>query len=138
MMAEKGGSYHTLAYVGPQAQTVAVGRMLFTITSACLTLLSSPARAEGDDALSGYAVLGRDILIVRQCGLSDELVEAGFRLQVETLGTMAPEVAATARDEGQAAYRLAWRDPGSGPVDPRCRHEGADAAAGFRAYIMAD
>ena len=115
-----------------------MGRMLFITAAACLTLFPSLARAQGDDALSGYAVLVRDILIVRQCGLSDELVEAGFRVEVQSLGTLTPEAAAAARDQGQAAYRLAWRDRGSGPVDPRCRHEGAAAAAGFRAFIMAD
>jgi hypothetical protein len=106
-----------------------MGRMPFLIAAACLTLLPSPARAEGDDALSGYAILVRDILIVRQCGLNDELAAAG---------TLTPETAAAARDKGQEIYRLAWRDRGSGPVDPRCRHEGAAAAAGFRAYILAD
>jgi hypothetical protein len=118
-----------------------MGRMPFLIAAACLTLLPSPARAESDDALSGYAILVRDILIVRQCGLNDELAEAGFRLEVESLaaaGTLTPETAAAARDKGQEIYRLAWRDRGSGPVDPRCRHEGAAAAAGFRAYILAD
>jgi hypothetical protein len=115
-----------------------MGRMPFIIAAACLTLLPALARAEGDDALSGYAVLVRDILVVRQCGLSDELVEAGFRIQVESLGILTPEAAAAAREQGQKAYRLAWRDRGSGPVDPRCRREGAAAAAGFRAFIMAD
>jgi len=115
-----------------------MGRMPFMIAAACLTLLPSLARAQGDDALAGYAVLVRDILIVRQCGLSDELVEAGFRIEVQTLGSLTPETAAAAREEGQEAYRLAWRDRGSGPVDPRCRREGAAAAAGFRAFIMAD
>ncbi len=117
-----------------------MGRMPFMIAAACLTLLPSPVRAEGDDALSRYAILVRDILIVRQCGLSNELVEAGFRLQVESLaaGGLTPESAAAARERGQEAYRLAWRDRGSGPVDPRCRREGASAAAGFRAFIMAD
>ncbi len=118
-----------------------MGRTPFLIAAACLTLLPLPARAEGDDALSGYAILVRDILIVRQCGLSDELVEAGFRLEVESLaaaGGLTPEAAAAARERGQEAYRLAWRDRGSGPVDPRCRREGASAAAGFRAFIMAD
>jgi hypothetical protein len=114
-----------------------MGRMPFLIAAACLTLLPSPARAEGDDALSGYAILVRDILIVRQCGLSNEVVEAGFRIEVESLA-LTPETAAAARDRGQEAYRLAWRDRGSGPVDPRCRREGAAAAAGFRAFIMAD
>ena len=115
-----------------------MGRMLFIIAAACLTLLPSLARAEGDDALSGYAILVRDILIVRQCGLSNEVVEAGFRIEVGALGRLTPETAAAARDQGQEAYRLAWRDRGSGPVDPRCRREGAAAAAGFRAFIMAD
>jgi hypothetical protein len=118
-----------------------MGRMPFLIAAACLTLVPWPARAEGDDALSGYAVLVRDILIVRQCGLSNELVEAGFRLEVESLAAsqaLTPEAAAAARERGQEVYRLAWRDRGSGPVDPRCRHEGAAAAAGFRAYILAD
>ena len=115
-----------------------MGRMLFMIAAACLTLLPSVARAEGDDALSGYAILVRDILIVRQCGLSNELVEAGFRIEVAIPGALTPETAAAARERGQEAYRLAWRDRGSGPVDPRCRHEGAAAAAGFRAFIMAD
>jgi hypothetical protein len=114
-----------------------MGRMLFMIAAACLTFLPSMARAEGDDALSGYAILVRDILIVRQCGLSNEVVEAGFRIEVESLA-LTPETAAAARERGQEAYRLAWRDRGSGPVDPRCRHEGAAAAAGFRAFIMAD
>ena len=115
-----------------------MGRMPFMIAAACLTLSPSVTRAEGDDALSGYAILVRDILIVRQCGLADELVEAGFRIEVQSLGTLTPETAAAARDRGQEAYRLAWRDRGSGPVDPRCRREGAAAAAGFRAFIMAD
>jgi hypothetical protein len=118
-----------------------MGRMPFMIAAACLTLLPSLARAERDAALSSYAILVRDILIVRQCGLSNELVEAGFRLQVEALaaaGGLTPETAAAARERGQEAYRLAWRDRGSGPVDPRCRREGASAAAGFRAFIMAD
>jgi hypothetical protein len=115
-----------------------MGRMLFMIAAACLALLPSPVRAEGDDALSGYAILVRDILIVRQCGLSNEVVEAGFRIEVQALGRLTPETAAAARDQGQEAYRLAWRDRGSGPVDPRCRREGAAAAAGFRAFIMAD
>jgi hypothetical protein len=114
-----------------------MGRTPFIIAAACLTLLPSLARAEGDDGLSGYAILVRDILIVRQCGLSNEVVEAGFRIEVESLA-LTPETAAAARDQGQEAYRLAWRDRGSGPVDPRCRHEGAAAAAGFRAFIMAD
>ena len=114
-----------------------MGRMLFMIAAACLTLSPSLARAEGDDALSGYAILVRDILIVRQCGLSNEVVEAGFRIEVESLA-LTPETAAAARERGQEAYRLAWRDRGSGPVDPRCRREGAAAAAGFRAFIMAD
>jgi hypothetical protein len=65
------------------------------------------------------------------------VVEAGFRIEVESLA-LTPETAAAARERGQEAYRLAWRDRGSGPVDPRCRHEGAAAAAGFRAFIMAD
>jgi hypothetical protein len=115
-----------------------MGRMAFMLAAACLTLLPSLARAQGDDALTGYAVLVRDILIVRQCGLSDELVEAGFRIEVQALGSLTPESAGAARDQGQEAYRLAWRDRGSGPVDPRCRREGAAAAAGFRAFIMAD
>jgi len=114
-----------------------MGRMLFMTAAACLTLLPSVPRAEGDVALSGYAILVRDILIVRQCGLSNEVVEAGFRIEVESLA-LTPETAAAARERGQEAYRLAWRDRGSGPVDPRCRHEGAAAAAGFRAFIMAD
>jgi hypothetical protein len=114
-----------------------MGRMPFLIAAACLTLLPSAAGAEGDDAISGYAILVRDILIVRQCGLSDELVEAGFRLEVESLAAsqaLTPE----ARERGQEVYRLAWRDRGSGAADPRCRHEGAAAAAGFRAYILTD
>jgi hypothetical protein len=113
-------------------------RMPCTIAAACFALLPASASAQGEEALTGYAVFVRDILIVRQCGLSDELVEAGFRLEVASLGSMAPEAAAAARDQGQAAYRLAWRDRGSGPVDPRCRHEGAAAAAGFRAFVMGD
>lgn len=114
-----------------------MGRMLFVIAAACLTLLPSPGGAQGDDALASYASLVRDILIVRQCGLSDELVEAGFRIEVESLA-LTPETAAAAREQGQESYRVAWRDRGSGPVDPRCRREGAAAAAGFRAFIIAD
>ena len=115
-----------------------MGRAPLMIAAACLTLFPPLARAQGDESLSSYAVLVRDVLIARQCGLSDELVEAGFRIEVQSLGTLTPEAAALARDQGQAAYRLAWRDRGSGPVDPRCRREGAAAAAGFRAYIMTD
>ena len=115
-----------------------MGRMPILIAAACL-LAPLPGRA-GSDA-PDYASLVRDILIVRQCGLSDELVEAGFRVEVESLvaaGRVTPDNGAAARDQGQAIYRLAFRDRGGGPVDPRCRAEGAAAAAGFRAYILAD
>jgi hypothetical protein len=98
------------------------------------TLLPSPARAEGDDAISGYAILVRDILIVRQCGLSDELVEAGFRLEVETLAAsqaLTPEAAAAARERGQEVYRMAWRDRGSGPVDPAAGMKGRQRQRAF-------
>jgi hypothetical protein len=94
----------------------------------------APALAEAD-----YAALVRDILIVQQCGLADEIVEAGFRLQATALvetAAVSAEAAAEARDLGESEYRQAWRDHGGGPVDPRCRREGAAAAARFRAYIM--
>jgi hypothetical protein len=116
-----------------------MGHMTIVIAAACL-LAPLPARA-GSDASPDYASLVRDILIVRQCRLSDELVEAGFRVEVESLvaaGRVTPANGAAARDQGQAIYRLAFRDRGGGPVDPRCRAEGAAAAAGFRAYILAD
>jgi hypothetical protein len=64
-----------------------------------------PALAEGD-----YAALVRDILIARQCGLADEIVEAGFRLQATALfetGAVTPSGAARARDRGDAEYRRA-------------------------------
>ena len=105
-----------------------MGRMPILIAAACL-LAPLPAQAGSDAASSDYASLIRDILIVRQCGLSDELVEAGFRVEVESLvaaGRVTPANGAAARDRG------------GGPVDPRCRAEGAAAAAGFRAYILAD
>ena len=92
------------------------------------------ALADGD-----YAALVRDILIARQCGLADEIVEAGFRLQATALvetGAVTPSGAARARDLGDAEYRRAWRDRGGGAVDPRCRRDGANVAARFRAYIM--
>ena len=117
-----------------------MGRMPILIAAACL-LAPLPAQAGSDAASSDYASLVRDILIVRQCGLSDELVEAGFRVEVESLvaaGRVTPANGPAARDRGQAIYRLAFRDRGGGPVDPRCRAEGAAAAAGFRAYILAD
>ena len=117
-----------------------MGRMPILIAAACL-LAPLPAQAGSDAASSDYASLIRDILIVRQCGLSDELVEAGFRVEVESLvaaGRVTPANGPAARDRGQAIYRLAFRDRGGGPVDPRCRAEGASAAAGFRAYILAD
>jgi hypothetical protein len=121
-----------------------MGRMTIFIAAACL-LAPLPARAGSDAspdyASPDYASLVRDILIVRQCGLSDELVEAGFRIEVESLvaaGRVTPANGAAARDQGQAIYRLAFRDRGGGPVDPRCRAEGAAAAAEFRAYILAD
>ena len=95
---------------------------------------SRPALADED-----YAALVRDILIARQCGLADEVVEAGFRLQatslVETAG-VTPAGAAQAREQGEAEYRRAWRDHGGGAVDPHCRSDGAALAARFRAYIM--
>ena len=130
---------HTLSYVTQQAQNVGMGRMPILLAAACL-LSPLPALAQGD-ASRDYALLVRDILIVRQCGLSDELVEAGFRIEVDSLvaaGRVTPANAAAARDQGQEIYRLAFRDRGGGPVDPRCREEGAAAAAGFRAYILAD
>src|SRR5690242_8998204 len=99
---------HTLSYVALQAQTAGMGRMPILLAAACL-LSPLPASAQGD-ATRDYALLVRDILIVRQCGLSDELVEAGFRIEVESL------VAA-------------------GRVTPA---NAAAAAAGFRAYILAD
>jgi hypothetical protein len=116
-----------------------MGRMPILIAAACL-LAPLPAPA-GSDASPDYAVLVRDILIVRQCGLSDELVEAGFRIEVESLmtaGRITPANGPAARDQGQEIYRLAFRDRGGGPVNPRCRDEGAAAAAGFRAYILSD
>jgi hypothetical protein len=93
-----------------------------------------PALADGE-----YAALVRDILIARQCGLADEIVEAGFRLQATALietAVVTPSGAAQARDQGEAEYRQAWRDHGGGAVDPHCRKDGADVAARFRAYIM--
>ena len=60
-----------------------MGRMTILIAAACL-LAPLPAWA-GSDASPDYASLVRDILIVRQCGLSDELVEAGFRVEVDSL-----------------------------------------------------
>src|SRR5262245_50452625 len=113
-----------------------MGRTPILIAAACLLLSPLPARAESD-----YALLVRDILIVRQCGLSDPLVEAGFRIEVEALvaaGSVTAENAATARDRGQEIYRLTFRDRGAGAFDPRCRQQGAAAAAGFRDYILAD
>ena len=105
-----------------------LGVMLFGV--------ASPARADED-----YAGLVRDILIVQQCGMADEVVEAGFRLQAQALIESAAVTAAeavAARSRGEAEYRRAWRDRGQGAVDPRCRHDGAALAAGFRAYIMTE
>jgi len=93
-----------------------------------------PALADGD-----YAALVRDILIARQCGLVDEIVEAGFRLQATALietGAVTPSGATRARDLGDVEYRRAWRDRGGGAVDARCQRDGASVAARFRAYIM--
>ena len=81
-----------------------MGRMTILIAAACL-LAPLPARAGSDAgpdyASPDYARLVRDILIVRQCGLSDELVEAGFRVEVESLvaaGRVTPANGAAARD----------------------------------------
>jgi hypothetical protein len=114
-----------------------MGRLSIPLIAALAALtIADPAVAASD-----YAALVVDILIVRQCGLSDELVEAGFRLQAEELtatGTLTPADAAAARERGQAIYRSTWRDRGAGAVDPRCRAEGAAAAAAFRAYILSE
>ncbi len=98
--------------------------------------LASAAQAQGS-----YETLVREILIVRQCGLSDEVVEAGFRLQAEVMtasGEISASEAAVARDRGRESYRRDWRNRGAGPTDPRCRDEGGMAAARFRAYVMSD
>ena len=107
-----------------------------TLIAAGFALFPTAAVADG-----AYAGLVRGILIVRQCGLADELAEAGFRLQVEALlasHALTPEGAAAERELGQDIYRRSWRDRGGGPVDPRCRREGAAATARFRAYILAE
>jgi hypothetical protein len=110
-------------------------KFLTTLGLAVLVIGSPrPALADGN-----YAALVRDILIARQCGLADEIVEAGFRLQAIALietGAVTPSGAVLARDLGDAEYRRAWRDHGGGAVDPRCRRDGANLAARFRAYIM--
>ena len=71
-------------------------------------------------------VTGRDR--ARAEAVAKEITDAGGKAAV-TIGDLQSD---------QEAYRVAWRDRGSGPVDPRCRREGAAAAAGFRAFIMAD
>jgi hypothetical protein len=98
--------------------------------------LSTPALAD-----DGYAGLVRDILIVQQCAMADEVVEAGFRLEAQALiesAAVTAAGAAEARQRGEAEYRRTWRDRGQGPVDARCRRDGAALAAAFRAYIMAE
>jgi hypothetical protein len=91
-------------------------------------------------AAEAYAALVRDILIARQCGLADEIVESGFRLQATALveAAVTPEGAAEGREQGDAEYRFTWRNRGQGATDPRCRKEGAAIAQRFRAYIMAE
>ncbi len=118
-----------------QTTHVLYGLKFLTVVGLALVMGSPrPALANGD-----YAALVRDILIARQCGLADEIVEAGFRLQATALieaAVVTPSGAAQARERGEAEYRRAWRDHGGGAVDPRCRRDGADVAARFRAYIM--
>jgi hypothetical protein len=73
--------------------------------------------------------------------MADEVVEAGFRLQAAALiesAAVTGAEAAAARSRGESEYRRVWRDRGQGAVDPRCRHDGAALAAGFRAYIMTE
>ena len=88
-----------------------------------------------------YAALVYDILLLRQCGLADEVVETGFRLAVHDLigaGDTAPDAFAAARAAGVARYEIEVRNRGSGPADPRCRREAIAAAGRFRAVIDAE
>jgi hypothetical protein len=109
---------------------------LGSFIAAGVVALSAAAQAQDT-----YEILVREILVVRQCGLSDELVEAGFRLQAEAMtasGEVSASEAAAARDRGRESYRRDWRNRGAGPSDPRCRDEGGMAAARFRAYVLTD
>jgi len=108
---------------------------LAALGAAALAISFARPALAGED----YAGLVRDILIARQCGLADEIVEAGFRLQAEALvesAAVTPAGAAQAREQGEAEYRRTWRNHGGGAVDPRCRSHGATLAARSRAYIM--
>ena len=69
---------------------------------------------------------------------SDWVRAAGRRLAAGGIGAVAVET--LARDLGVTKGSFYWhfRDRGGGPVNPRCRDEGAAAAAGFRAYILSD
>jgi len=100
--------------------------------------LAAGAASAAADQAARYSGLVYDILLLRQCGLADETVETGFRLSVLALiaaGDTTPAAFAAARAAGVARYTAEVRNRGSGPADPRCRHQAAAAADRFRAAI---
>jgi hypothetical protein len=103
-----------------------------------LAMLAVPCAAGSPDR---YAALVYDILLLRQCGLADKMVENGFRLDVHELtgdGDAPPDAYAAARDAGVARYESEVRNRGSGAADPRCRTDAVAAAVRFRAVIDAE
>src|SRR5476651_1299959 len=115
-----------------ESQTEPMPRWRLFLVAGRACALATPALAA-----DGYAGLVRDILIVQQCAMADEVVEAGFRLEAQALiesAAVSAAEAAEARSRGEAEYRRTWRDRGQGAVDARCRRDGAALAAAFRAY----
>ena len=103
-----------------------------------LAMLAVPCAAGSPDR---YTALVYDILLLRQCGLADKMVENGFRLDVHELtgdGDAPPDAYAAARDAGVARYESEVRNRGSGAADPRCRTDAVAAAVRFRAVIDAE
>jgi hypothetical protein len=103
-----------------------------------LAMLAVPCAAGSPDR---YAALVYDIQLLRQCGLADETVETGFRLEVHELtadGDAPPDAYAAARNAGVARYESEVRNRGSGAADPRCRTDAVAAAGRFRAVIDAE
>jgi len=103
-----------------------------------LAMLATPCAAGSPDR---YTALVYDILLLRQCGLADRMVENGFRLEVHEVtgdGDATPDAYAAARDAGVERYESEVRNRGSGAADPRCRTDAVAAAAHFRALINAE